>query len=209
MKRVRIKVCGMKKADQVERLVEYGVDAIGMIFYEKSPRKIELEEAIAIRKVVPAFVSLVGVFVNESPGIVKQIVEQAGLDLVQLHGDEIADYAKELNVPYLRAIRVESSDTIEREMSAHQQNHQSRGFLLDTFSKDGYGGTGHRIDESLLPNKLDKNVILAGGINPDNIQEVLALSPYAVDINSGVENAPGDKNLEQVKRIIAAVREQR
>lgn len=203
MRKTRLKVCGMRDPDQVKKLVDLGVDAIGMIFYEPSPRNISLEDAKRIRHVVPPFVSLVGVFVNTEATEINRIAKLIGLDLVQLHGDQDADFAQQLDAPYIRAIRVKNPETIEHERQIHSG---SQGFLFDTFSKKAYGGTGHRIESSLLPSKLPDNTILAGGINPDNIIDVLECKPSAVDINSGVEFSPGNKNIDAIESVITIIR---
>lgn len=200
--RVRVKVCGMRDPAQVSQLVDLGVDAIGMIFYSKSARNVSLEQARAVRNVVPAFVSLVGVFVDMTVEEVNEVAKEAGLDLVQLHGNQDGEFASKLNIPYVRAIRVENSEVVESEISVHEN---ARGFLLDTFSKDAFGGTGHRINDNLLINTDITRFILAGGINPENIEEVLKLQPYAIDINSGVETSPANKDIEKVKKILLAL----
>ncbi len=203
MKRTRVKVCGMRKPGQVGQLVDLGIDAIGMIFYASSPRHVTLEEAKDIRAVVPPFVSLTGVFVNTEAYEVNRIAKEVGLNVVQLHGDQDSNFAKQLAVPYIRAIRVDSKETIIKERLSHIN---ANGFLLDTFSKNAYGGTGNRIQSDLLPSDLSEDTILAGGINPSNILEILEHKPYAVDINSGVEFAPADKNIDAVRSIIETIR---
>ena len=193
----------MKDPSQVQDLVSIGVDAIGMIFYDSSPRNVSLEQAMKIRNVVPAFVTLVGVFVDTDVEQVNEIGKNVGLDLVQLHGEQDSNFAEQLLLPYVRAIRVSSLGVINKERKEHSK---ARGFLLDTFSKDAYGGTGHRISSTLMPKKLSNDTILAGGINPSNIIDVLQYRPYALDINSGVENSPGDKNIQAVSSIVTAIR---
>ncbi len=202
MTRTRLKVCGMKDPSQVQEIVKLGVDAIGMIFYKASPRNVSLNQALEIRKVVPPFVSLVGVFVDTDVEQVNEIAKAAGLDLIQLHGEQGYSFAERLSLPYVRAIRVRSKDIIKRERHEHVK---ARGFLLDTFSKEAYGGTGHRINPELLPEPLLNDTILAGGINPSNILDVLQHRPYALDINSGVEQAPGDKDIEAIKSILGTM----
>ena len=203
MHRTRVKVCGMTRPDQASALVDLGVDAIGLIFYEKSPRNVSVLQAQEIRKIVPAFVTLVGVFVNQSASEINQICQQVRLNLVQLHGDQSANFANDLTYSYIKAIRVDSKERIVSEINQHNN---AVGFLLDTYSKNAYGGTGHKIDESFLPKSLPRNIILAGGINPSNIDKILEKKPYAIDINSGVEHAPGDKNLEAIADIMDRIK---
>ena len=199
MRRTRVKICGMREAEQVEQLVDFGVDAIGMIFYESSPREITLDQAKLIRRAVPAFVNLVGVFVNTDSDEINAIADNVGLDLIQLHGDQSIDFANQLSRPYIKVIRVKNQKIVNQERQIHNK---AQGYLLDTFSDSAYGGTGDRIENELLSLPLQKNTILAGGINTDNIDNILALNPYAVDINSGVEIAPGDKDVKKIELIM-------
>ncbi|MGH1542393.1 MAG: phosphoribosylanthranilate isomerase [Arenicella sp.] len=203
MARTRIKVCGMRQADQVSQAVELGVDAIGMIFYSKSPRVVTLDQARNVRSVVPAFVTLVGVFANESVDVVNNTANSIGLDLVQLHGDEDAHYAEQLTVPYIKAVRVKDSTYVRQQLDMHGN---ARGVLLDTYHSDRLGGTGLRFDPKLLPESMPRNVIYAGGISPENLKDVLVYSPYAIDVNSGVEQSPGIKNMEKLESLVHQVR---
>jgi len=193
----------MRKPQQVEQLVDLGVDAIGMIFYESSPRSVTLEQAKLIRQSVPAFVNLVGVFVNDRVEEINTIADEVGLDLIQLHGDQDIDFANQLSRSYIKVIRVKNQEIVNQERQIHNE---AQGYLLDTFSDSAYGGTGDRIDHELLPSPLPKNTILAGGININNLNDMLALKPYAVDINSGVEFAPGDKDIDKVTLIMNEMR---
>lgn len=203
MKRTRIKLCGMKDPSQVSSAVTLGVDAIGIIFYEKSPRYLSVEKAKLIRKVVPAFVNLVGVFVNESIDKINTIANDVGLDIIQLHGDETVAEAEKLTRPYLRAIQVKSVEHIQSQIELHKN---ARGYLLDSFSEKKYGGTGTVFEKKFLPKEMPDHVIFAGGISALTIDDVLALKPYAIDINSGVETSPGDKDLKKLSHLISLVR---
>jgi phosphoribosylanthranilate isomerase len=203
MSKTRIKICGITKPDQAIQLADMGVDALGLIFYGKSPRCVSVEQALRIREIIPAFVTVVGVFVDHSADEINQICTQVGLNLVQLHGQQDGVFASKLVFPYIKAIRVDSPQRIIDEMNAHIN---SRGFLLDTFSENAFGGTGHRINDSLLPEVLAENMILAGGINLNNIDDVLSKKPYAIDVNSGVEFSPGDKNIAEVAKIMKKIK---
>lgn len=194
----------MTQPSQVAEAISVGVDAIGMIFYEKSPRYLTLKQAKEIREVVPAFVSLVGVFVNEDVDRVNDISTEVGLDLIQLHGDETAEVAEKLIKPYLRAIQVKSADHVLSQVASHEN---ARGYLLDSYSDTQYGGTGAMFDSQLLPEKLPNHMIYAGGISQSTIDEVLRLKPYAIDVNSGVEISPGNKSIDELKRLTALVRQ--
>lgn len=203
MQRTRVKICGMRDPKQVQQLVELGVDAIGMIFYPNSPRNVTLEQAKKIRQVVPAFVSLVGVFVDSSAEEINQISADVGLNTVQLHGDQDIDFAKKITIPYIKVVRVKDKESISHEAQLHAA---ASALLLDTYSTSEYGGTGHKIDNSLLPSNLPSNTILAGGINVDNIESVLVLEPYAVDVNSGVELSPANKDLTAIQSLLKKIR---
>lgn len=193
----------MRKTDQVVAAIELGVDAIGMIFYPPSPRSVTLEQALAIRQCVPPFVTLVGVFVNQDSDDVNRLASAADLDLLQLHGDETAEYAAALDRPYMRAIRAKGASYVTQQIAEHAG---ARGILLDTYHRQAYGGTGQVIDPRCLPTELPKQIIIAGGINEQTIGDVMRLAPYAVDVNSGVERAPGDKDLVRLEKLISKLK---
>ena len=206
MARTRIKLCGMTDASQVQQAVDLGVDAIGMIVRANSPRVVSLEQALAIRAVVPAFVSLVGVFVDASAAEINAAVTQMGLDAVQLHGDEPPEILTDVAAPSIKAIRARDSDTVRQGLARFSQ---SRAILLDPYHQSQHGGTGLRLNESLWPSSSDNphnaKLILAGGLSPDNIYDSLTLfRPYAVDFNSGLERSPGNKD---IVRVCAAIKE--
>lgn len=202
MQRTRVKVCGMRDPLQVKQLVDLGVDAIGMIFFQDSSRNVSIEQAQRIREVVPAFVSLVGVFVDFSVEQINAIAEQVQLDIVQLHGDQDVDFAKKIQRPYIKVVRVLDKESVAVALTEHQE---AVAILLDTFSKLEFGGTGHRIPKEFLSNPLPENIILAGGISLENINEVLEFRPYALDINSGVEYSPANKNISKLIKIMKKI----
>jgi len=198
--RTRIKVCGMSQPDNVSAAINCGVDAIGMILHADSPRVITLEQAKAIRSVVPAFVSLVGVFVDCDAQKINLYCEQAGLDLVQLHGSESNCFAKQLSKPFIKAIRAQSKEQLDEQV---QQYPDARALLLDPYVKGQHGGTGKQLDLALWPVKAEQPLILAGGLSNDNVNDaVRAVSPFAVDLNSGIEDSPGLKNINLLEQAI-------
>lgn len=209
-RRIRIKICGMTRLADALCAVEAGVDALGFIFYAKSPRAVATAEAQAIIAQLPPLVSAVGVFVNET---VEQVVRVAGecrLSALQLHGAESPDYCRNLagQLPFcrlLKAIRV-GPHTTPAEIAAYRD--VVHGYLLDTFQQGVVGGTGQTFDWTLIDRLgLAKPFLLAGGLDPDNVDAALQqVLPYAVDANSGLEDAPGSKNHELIRRFIAAVR---
>ncbi len=194
LNRVRVKVCGMTRVEDVTAAVGLGVDAIGFILHADSPRVISLQKAIELRALVPAFVNVVGVFVNAESRLVKHYTDEIGLDTVQLHGDETPQFAESLGRPYIKALRVQSSDQI-RAAAASFTN--ARGLLLDPYVKGQHGGTGQLLDLNHWPNDdVSQPLILAGGLSLENVrQRVSAVTPYAVDVNSGVETSPGNKDI--------------
>ena len=203
MRRTRIKVCGMREKDQVHALIDMGVDAIGMIFYDKSPRNVSIEKAIEIRNIIPAFVDLVGVFVDKDVEEINSISADVGLNRVQLHGDQTADFASSLRYSYIKVIRVKNTKVIAKQINEHPH---ADAYLLDTYNQHAFGGTGEKIPEEILPNPLPEKSILAGGLNGNNIKDALLFKPFAVDINSGVEISPGNKDVQKVKKMIQVIR---
>ena len=205
MNRTRIKICGLTRAQDVQLAVKAGVDAIGFILHADSPRKVDINLAARLRKSVPAFVNVVGVFVDAEVKFVRQAAMQIGLDTVQLHGQETPDYVKTLNLNYVKALRTKSSDQV---INACESYSDAAALLLDPYVKGMHGGTGQLLDETKWPNEqTDVPLILAGGLSPKNIGARLSLlSPYGVDINSGVETAPGIKSADALFECVDKVR---
>ena len=204
MKDVFIKICGITKPDQAKAISALGVDAIGMILQADSPRKISIEVARSIRKQVPKTTKLVGVVVNSSHEKIQQMVDQIGLDMIQLHGDEDHKFAKRLSLPYIKAIRPQ---TAEQASDLVESYRTAKAILLDPFVQGQYGGTGRTLDLHLWPTKAEKPLVLAGGLNADNVVERIRLvEPWAVDLNSGLEIEPGYKDLKLVRRTINLIK---
>lgn len=203
--RTRIKICGMTRKDEVAAVVAAGVDAVGFIFAEESPRYLQPEQARDIIRRLPPFVDAVGVFVNEEASVVQDIVQYCGLTLVQLHGAETPAYCREMTCRVLKGFRVGLHTTPE-ELAAYEE--VVNGFLLDAFHEKLAGGTGQTFDWDLVERLAPPGpVILAGGLNPANVgRAVRETRPFAVDLNSGVEIAPGRKDLAKVRQVVDAVR---
>jgi phosphoribosylanthranilate isomerase len=191
--RTRIKICGMTQAAQVEQAVALGVDAIGMILHADSRRLISPDQAKLIRQVVPAFVSLVGVFVDANRQQIEQSIDFIGLDVVQLHGVETDAFGQSLTRPYIKAVRAKSADQVAQECS---QFTNAEAILLDPYVKGLHGGTGLALDLDLWPSQHSTQpLILAGGLSADNVAaRVSQFRPFAVDFNSGLEVEPGVKD---------------
>ncbi len=198
----RVKVCGMTRVEDALKAVELGADAVGFIFYKKSPRAVTLGKARTIIKELPPFVNRVGVFVNESAERINEIKEKLGLDLVQLHGDESPAFSKKIKSRVLKAIRISDSSSL-KELSKFSVD----GFLLDTFHPGIYGGTGKVFDWKLAKRagKFGR-IIVAGGLNQDNVAEAISKArPYGVDVCSGVEKIPGIKDFKKLRAFLGAV----
>ena len=207
MNNVAVKICGITDYEDASIAVELGAAALGFIFAH-SPRQLTPKKARDIISAIPPFVKTVGIFVNQDPIEINKVMRYCGLDLVQLHGDESPDFCDEL-MPYtIKALRIKD-EASPRTAQAYRGN--VRALLLDTYSKEKAGGTGETFDWQLAIKikKLGIPIILAGGLGPSNIEGAISIvRPYAVDVNSGVEERPGKKShslikdlMEKVKRI--------
>lgn len=204
---VKVKICGLTNAEDAAAAVEAGADAVGFVFHKKSPRCAETAVVKGIVKTLPPFVLPIGVFVNEDAKVVRDVVDSCGLALVQLHGDETAAYCEALGRPVLKAIRLKDRRSFLI-LAEFQGRAGVRGFLVDAFSSDAYGGTGQVADWSLAAEASSAApVLLAGGLTPENVsQAILQVRPYGVDVSSGVEASPGKKDHEKVRAFVRAVR---
>lgn len=209
MRRTRVKVCGITRPEDAQKAAELGVDALGFIFVGKSPRNIDPLMAWEIIKSVPSFISCVGVFVNSDLGEVQRTVNACGLSQVQLHGEEPVEYCRQLkewrrSLSICKAFRVRS-DSTGKELNQYSADVDS--ILLDTYSSGAAGGTGETFDWGIIEHlNLQKPLILAGGLNPENVADAIRVSrPFAVDVNSGIEDRPGIKNHQKMKAVFDAV----
>jgi phosphoribosylanthranilate isomerase len=195
----KIKICGMTQLKDAVFAAEQGADAVGFIFYKKSPRSVTMKTAREIISQLPPFVDTVGVFVNETADRVNKIAEYCGLDLVQLHGEESPAFCRKIQRRVIKAFRVKDLQSIKQ-----LEKYPVSGFLLDTFSDDLHGGTGKVFDWNLAhPAKKVGPVILAGGLTPRNIRQAISqVRPYGVDVCSGVEKSPGIKDPEKVRAFL-------
>ena len=214
MHRTRIKICGLTRPEDVQAAVAAGADALGFVFYEKSPRYVTPAQAGALMAAVPPFISTVALFVNPSLAQVRAVAAAAPFSQIQFHGDEsaadCAAIAAAVGRPFLRVFRVKpdtsAADLLECEDRYRAASHLFSGLLLDSFV-DAYGGAGKAFDWSLIPKELAPRVVLSGGLSVQNATDaVVSVRPYAVDISSGVEQGKGIKDAHKIAGFVAAVR---
>jgi phosphoribosylanthranilate isomerase len=194
---VKVKICGVTRIEDALAAIDHGADMIGVNFYAPSPRAISLERAREIRAVIPDAHKLVGVFVNAPREMVMEHLEELRLDLLQFHGDEAQSFVEGWPVPVIRALRLKRGERFE---PAAQSS--SIYTLLDTFHPGLYGGTGTKRSLSELRGLDLTRAFISGGLNPDNVHEAAGLAPYAVDVASGIESAPGIKDHDKLRRFI-------
>jgi phosphoribosylanthranilate isomerase len=204
MSAVRSKICGITRIEDALAAVDAGADAIGLVFYAKSPRAVNVQQARAIIAALPPFVTTVGLFVNASRCELGEILDAVPLDLLQFHGDETPADCEGYHRPWIKALRVKAGDDIAASCKAYTG---ASGILLDTYVEGVPGGTGEAFDWSLVPRDLSKPIILAGGLSATNVAQAIAqVHPYAVDVSGGVEQSKGIKDHAKIRAFIQAVR---
>lgn len=194
---VRVKICGITREQDVLAVAASGADAIGLVFYEKSPRHVSVERAVQLLAVLPPFVTVVGLFVNAPAEFVREVLSIVSLDLLQFHGDETPEYCEQFNKPYLKAIRVKAGVDL---LQCAARYRMAQGLLLDAHVEGIPGGTGTAFDWTLIPPHLPLPLILSGGLDEKNVAEgIKQVMPYAVDVSSGVEAGNGINTLKGIK----------
>jgi phosphoribosylanthranilate isomerase len=184
--------------------VEFGADALGFVFYEPSPRYITVRHAAEIARALPPFVSTVALFVNADPDTIAEVVDSVGVDLLQFHGQECPEYCARHRRPWIRAVRVQPETDL---LAARTEFADARGLLLDAYRPGVPGGTGETFDWDRIPPQMAPRIVLAGGLNPDNVGDaVRSVRPYAVDVSGGVEARKGIKDPAKIKAFIEEVR---
>ena len=194
-KRTRIKICGIRNLEDALFAGEIGADAIGFVFYPPSPRFITPDQAALIVNDLPPFLETVGIFVNEPADKVKDIVGHTGIDVIQLHGNEDAEYCWGLKKKVIKAFRVHQGFDC-----AVLRDYPVNAFLLDTYDPEAYGGTGKSFDWKIAHKaKQYGNIVLSGGLTPENVKQAIRQAePYAVDVSSGVESEKGVKDHQKM-----------
>jgi phosphoribosylanthranilate isomerase len=201
--RTRVKICGITCSDDAMAAVAAGADAIGLVFFAKSPRAVTAEQAANIIAKLPPFVSTVGLFVDAEPEAVKRILACCSLDILQFHGNETAEYCEQFARPYMKALRMR--ENVDLSLLAETYSSASC-LLLDSYKPGIPGGTGESFDWSRIPPDLPLPVVLAGGLHAGNIAAgIAACHPFAVDVSGGVESSPGLKSADEIIRFIDAV----
>jgi len=203
MNRTRVKICGITRAEDALAVVEAGADAIGLVFYEPSPRAVTLKQAQEIVQSVPAFVTVTALFVNPEPSLVQEVLNGVRINLIQFHGDEDSTFCEQFKHPYIKAIRVRQASDV---VASSLRFPSAQGILLDSYKPGVPGGTGETFDWSLIPADKTKAIILAGGLTPENVADAIELvQPFALDVSGGVEEAKGIKDHGKINQFLSEV----
>ena len=203
MTRTRVKICGITRPEHARAAAGAGADAIGLVFYEPSPRFVSVARAHAVCAALPPLVSVVGVFVNPAPREIEAAVDALPVDLLQFHGDEPPALCAGAGKPYVKAVRVRSRADV---VDAAARYPDARALLLDAHHDALWGGTGKRFDWSEAPGDVGRPLVLSGGLTPENVAGAIRLvRPFAVDVSGGVESAPGEKDPERMERFVREV----
>jgi len=203
MKRTRVKVCGITRVEDALAAVEAGADAIGLVFYEPSPRYVRIKQAREIAAAVPAFVSVVALFVNAQAQQVQETLNSVRIDLLQFHGDEENDFCSQFQRPFIKAQRVRQASDV---VASSLRFPDALGILLDSYKPGVPGGTGETFDWSMIPANQTKPLILAGGLTPENVAFAIdQVQPFAVDVSGGVEQDKGIKDPAKIDAFLSEV----
>lgn len=194
----------MTRPEDAIAAAQLGADAVGLVFYAKSPRNLQILQAREICHAMPAFVSRVALFLNPHKSLVEQVIADAGVDLLQFHGTEPEDFCRSFRLPYIKALGTGGENSLSQQV---EQYSSAQGLLLDSHAQGEAGGTGETFDWSSIPAELKSRIILAGGLKPDNVAEAIQqVRPYAVDLSSGVESAPGIKDINLMTRLMQEIK---
>ncbi|MEQ3762411.1 MAG: phosphoribosylanthranilate isomerase [Alcanivorax sp.] len=203
MQRTRIKICGITRPEDANAVVDAGADAIGLVFYPPSPRAVSIEQAQNVVADVPAFVTVTALFVNPTVEQVQSVLDSVRIDLIQFHGDEDDDFCRQFGHPYIKALRVRQASDV---VALCLRFPSALAVLLDSYKPGVPGGTGETFDWSLVPATPPKPIILAGGLDPDNVNHAIdVVRPYAVDVSGGVEAAKGIKDHGKITKFVNEV----
>lgn len=202
-RRTRIKFCGITRGEDVRAAAALGVDAVGLIFAERSPRRLDLAQARSLRRALPPFVASVALVMDNEPDAVREIVQSIRPALLQFHGSERPEDIAAFGMPYLKAVPMAIPEGAPIYAARYPD---AAGFVFDSHAAGEAGGSGRAFDWTKLPRGLGRPLLLAGGLTPDNVFDaILAVRPYAVDVSSGIESAPGIKDATRMARFVAEV----
>jgi phosphoribosylanthranilate isomerase len=202
--RTRVKICGITRAEDARSAVEHGADAIGLVFFEGSPRHVALEQAERITAAVAPFVTVVGLFVDASPSEIRHVLDNVPLGLLQFHGHEANDDCNRFGLPFIKSVAMKPDIDLRVQIQAYPD---AGGILLDAWQPRIHGGGGQAFDWARVPHDLAVPVILAGGLTAANIETAIRqVRPYAVDVSSGVESGKGIKSAEKISAFMKGVR---
>ncbi len=202
--RTRVKICGLTRTEDARTAIAHGADALGLVFYPPSPRAVDIEQAREVIRGLPPFVTVVGLFVNETPGRIREVINAVRIDLLQFHGDESPEDCARYGRPWIKAIRMRADTDLQALSNRYAGG---AGLLLDAYHPAKPGGTGERFDWGLIPPALAGSIVLAGGLEPNNVaQAVRKIRPYAVDVSGGVEHSKGIKDADKIAAFIRGVR---
>jgi phosphoribosylanthranilate isomerase len=202
--RTRVKICGITRAEDARSAVEHGADAIGLVFFEGSPRHVALEQAERITAAVAPFVTVVGLFVDASPSEIRHVLDNVPLGLLQFHGHEANDDCNRFGLPFIKSVAMKPDIDLRVQIQAYPD---AGGILLDAWQPQIHGGGGQAFDWARVPHDLAVPVILAGGLTAANIETAIRqVRPYAVDVSSGVESGKGIKSAEKISAFMKGVR---
>ncbi|WP_029933940.1 phosphoribosylanthranilate isomerase [Thiomicrospira pelophila] len=201
-KRVRVKICGITRPEDAVAAAKAGADAIGLVFYEPSPRAVTIEQAKLIIKNLPAFVTTTALFVDADPVLIKQVIDEVKIDLLQFHGEETAEFCRQFSRPYIKAVAMQADTDV---MQLAEIYKDARALLLDTYKPGVPGGTGEVFNWQWIPKSSMKPIVLAGGLTLENIQRALAIpNVWAMDVSGGVELEKGIKSPQKITDFIQA-----
>lgn len=201
--RTRVKICGITRIEDAIAAVDAGADALGFVFYAKSPRAVSIADAADIIDRLPAFVTSVALFVDAEPDYVKQVIAQTRVDLLQFHGNETPQMCAQFERPFIKALRMRPDVDLNQQILAYAS---AKGVLLDAYSPGIPGGTGEQFDWSRIPAEIASQITLAGGLDSSNVAAAIEqVGPYAVDVSGGVELSKGIKDARKLKQFFAEV----
>ncbi|MEE9351756.1 MAG: phosphoribosylanthranilate isomerase [Thiotrichaceae bacterium] len=206
----RVKICGITSIEDALQVVDSGADAIGLVFYKKSSRYVTIDQAVEICDALPPFITVVALFMNASSDYVHDVIADVPCDLLQFHGDESPEFCSSFSEAYIKAVAMGEGDDSEEafDFTAYaDQYSDAKGFLIDGHAPGEAGGSGKSFDWQHIPLDYPAPIILAGGLNPDNVASALEMADvYAVDVSSGVESAPGVKDATKIQKFMQEVR---